>query len=205
MIDRYRASPYTCGWLRVDIQQRMGDGMERGGMEHGGAGRKDRHSRMGIASSVRAVLSIIAIVLFFVVSVSVASSEIGNDPQSFDPNSIDESATLATTFAFLGLGLIGSVLLTVIGFGIRVAGLIQRRRKRLFAILGTILNGLVVSASSRCLRWASPSTARSDVSHHELQSATTNGEGCSRVSPPGSSYLSTLASRCYLRPHGLCT
>lgn len=113
-------------------------------MEHGGVGREDRHSRMGIASLVIAVLSIIAIVLFFVISVSVASSEIGNDPQSFDPNSIDQDSPLATTFALLGLGLVGSMLLTVLGFGLGVAGLIQRRRKRLFAILGTVLNGLVI-------------------------------------------------------------
>lgn len=118
--------------------------MEYGGMKRGEAGREDRHSRMGIASLMLAVLAIIAIVLFFVISVSVASSEIGNNPQSFDPNSIDESSPLASTFALLGLGLIGSVLLTVVGFGLGVAGLIQRRRKRLFAILGTILNGLVV-------------------------------------------------------------
>ena len=36
------------------------------------------------------------------------------------------------------------MLLTVVSFGLGVAGLIQRRCKRLFAILGTILNGLVV-------------------------------------------------------------
>lgn len=118
--------------------------MEYGGMERGGAGREDRHSRMGLASLVIAVLAIIAIVLFFVISVSVASSAVGNDPQSFDPTSIDQNSPLASTFALLGLGLIGSVLLTVVGFGLGVAGLIQRRRKRLFAILGTILNGLVV-------------------------------------------------------------
>lgn len=88
-------------------------------MECGGAGRENRHSRMGIASLMLAVLAIIAIVLFFVISVSVASSEIGNDPQSFDPNSIDESSPLASTFALLGLGLIGSVLLTV---GLRARG-----------------------------------------------------------------------------------
>ena len=118
--------------------------MEYDGMEHGGAGREDRHSRMGIASLVIAILAIIAIVLFFVISVSVASSAVGNDPQSFDPTSIDQNSPLASTFALLGLGLIGSVLLTVVGFGLGVAGLIQRRRKRLFAILGTIFNGLVV-------------------------------------------------------------
>lgn len=118
--------------------------MEYDGMERGGAGREDRHSRMGIASLVIAILAIIAIVLFFIIGVSVASAEIGGDPQSFDPSSIDENSPLATTFALLGLGFVGSVLLTVVGLGLGVAGLIQLRRKRLFALLGTIFNGLVV-------------------------------------------------------------
>ena len=92
-------------------------------MERGGYGREDRHSRMGITSSVIAILAIIVIVLFFVITASVASSEIGDDPQGFDPNSIDQNSPLATTFALLGLGLIGSVLMTVLGFGLGVAAL----------------------------------------------------------------------------------
>ena len=107
-------------------------------------GREDRHSRLGIASFVIAILSILGIVLFFVIAISVASSAIGPDPQNFDPSSIGPDSPLATTFFFLSLLLLGSILITVVGLGLGIAGLIQRRRRKLFAALGTALNGLIV-------------------------------------------------------------
>ena len=107
-------------------------------------GREDRHSRMGIASFAISILAILGIVLFFVLVSSVASSLTGPDPQNFDPNSISPDSPLATTLFFLSLLFLGSVLITVVGLGLGIAGLVQRRRKKLFAALGTALNGLIV-------------------------------------------------------------
>lgn len=107
-------------------------------------GREDRHSRMGIASFVIGILSILGIILFFVLVSSVASSAIGSDPQNFDPNSLSPDSPLATTLFFLSLLFLGSILITVVGLGLGISGLIQRRRKKLFAALGTALNGLIV-------------------------------------------------------------
>lgn len=110
----------------------------------GVVGRENGHSRMGIASFVIAILAILGIILFFVIGFSVASSAIGPDPQSFDPTSIGPDSPLATTFFFLSLLFLVSVLITVVGLGLGIAGLIQRRRRKLFAALGTALNGLIV-------------------------------------------------------------
>ena len=110
------------------------------------AGPENKHSRLGIASFVIAVLSILGIILFFAIGFSVASSAVGPDPQSFDPNSIGPDSPLATTFFFLSLLFLASVLITIVGLGLGIAGLIQRRRKKLFAILGTVANGLIVLA-----------------------------------------------------------
>lgn len=44
----------------------------------------------------------------------------------------------------LGLAVIGGVLLNLLGITLAIAGLIQRDRKKVFAILGLIFNGLVV-------------------------------------------------------------
>ncbi len=46
----------------------------------------------------------------------------------------------------IGLALFGGLLANLVGIGLGVAGLIQRRRKKLFAILGAIGNALVILA-----------------------------------------------------------
>lgn len=44
----------------------------------------------------------------------------------------------------LGLLLIGSVILGIVGAGLGIAGLIQADRKKLFAVLGLVFNALAV-------------------------------------------------------------
>lgn len=116
-------------------------------MEHGEGGRENRHSRMGIASFVISILVVVAILALVVGAPLVLSSTDALDPQSFDPadpQSIDLSNPAIIALQVIGLGFIVGVLLSFVGFGLGVAGLIQRRRKRLFAIVGAVLNGLVI-------------------------------------------------------------
>ena len=116
-------------------------------MEHGEGGRENRHSRMGIASFVISILVVVAILALVVGAPLVLSSTDALDPQSFDPadpQSIDLSNPAIIALQVIGLGFIIGVLLSFVGFGLGVAGLIQRRRKRPFAIVGAVLNGLVI-------------------------------------------------------------
>lgn len=93
-------------------------------MEYGGAGsagQREGYSRLGIASSVIAVLTTVVVVVLF-----------GTLAQALD----------AEVSPLLPLGFLGCVLLYLVGLALGVVGAFQRRRKRLFAVIGTILNGL---------------------------------------------------------------
>ncbi len=116
-------------------------------MEYGEVGRENRHSRMGIASFVISILVVVAILALVVGGPLLISSSEGFDPQSFDPadpQSVDLSDPAVIALQVVGLGFIVGVLLSFVGLGLGLAGVIQRRRKRLFAVIGAVLNGLVV-------------------------------------------------------------
>ncbi len=116
-------------------------------MEYGEVGRENRHSRMGIASFVISILVVVAILALVVGGPLLISSSEGFDPQSFDPadpQSVDLSDPAVIALQVVGLGFIVGVLLSFVGLGLWLAGVIQRRRKRLFAVIGAVLNGLVV-------------------------------------------------------------
>lgn len=114
-------------------------------MEYGGGVEERRgHTKMGIASVVIAILATVLIVVLIIVAGSVASTLFqGQDPANLDPETLQNSPE-AAGLAFVGFGILGSGLLYVLGFGLGMVGIFQRRRKRLFGILGAVLNGLVL-------------------------------------------------------------
>ncbi|MGH3147182.1 MAG: hypothetical protein ACRDTR_15405 [Rubrobacter sp.] len=115
------------------------------GAGNGVAGEKV-HSRMGVASFVIAIVATVVIVGLFVVGGVVAASAFQNvDPQTLDPESVQNSPAFAG-LALIGIGVFGCLILYVVGLGLGIAGLIQNTRRRLFAALGTGLNGLVLIA-----------------------------------------------------------
>nr|MDP9457807.1 hypothetical protein [Actinomycetota bacterium] len=63
--------------------------------------------------------------------------------------SLDASG-LATVFA---LGILGSLLVTVVALVLGVVGLLQRRRRRLFALLGTAVSAVVLLVASYGFLW----------------------------------------------------
>jgi len=114
-------------------------------MEYGESARENRHSRMGIASFVISILATVLIVTLFIIAVVIGASAFGNvqDPQTIDPQSLQDSPALAG-LAAVGLGILASIVFYLIGLVLGVAGIIQRRRKRLFAVLGAVFNGIVL-------------------------------------------------------------
>lgn len=126
---------------------RAGMGEREDEMEYGEVGRENRHSRMGIASFVISILVVVAILALVVGAPLVLSSTGALDAQSFDPadpQSIDLPNETLIALQVIGFGFLGGVLLSFVGLGLGIAGMVQRRRRRLFAIIGTVLNGLVV-------------------------------------------------------------
>lgn len=116
-------------------------------MEYGGAVEERRgHTKMGIASVVISILATVIVVILIIVAGSVANSLFeGQDPTTIDPQSLQNSPE-ASSLAVVGVGILGSFFLYLLGFGLGTAGIFQRRKKRLFGILGAVLNGLVLLA-----------------------------------------------------------
>ena len=61
-----------------------------------------------------------------------------------------EASGLATVFAF---GILGSLLVTVVALVLGVVGMLQRRRRRLFALLGTAISAVVLLVASYGFLW----------------------------------------------------
>jgi quinol-cytochrome oxidoreductase complex cytochrome b subunit len=93
---------------------------------------------------VIAILATVAIVALFVIAALVGASAFGGaDPQSIDPQSLQDSPAF-TGLALVGIGFLVCIILYFVGLVLGLVGIFQKRRKRLFAILGTVANGLAV-------------------------------------------------------------
>ena len=121
--------------------------------EHGGPirvpeGRSGR-SRLGIASLVIAVLTTVLLVVLLVVISNAAGQLLGDaDPQDVTPQdlqrNLEESPGTTGVLGVAGFGLAATPLLYLLGAALGIAGLVQKRRGRLFAVLGTVSNGLIL-------------------------------------------------------------
>ncbi len=91
-----------------------------------------KHSGLGIASFVISLaMGVYFILVVFVAAVMEAATP-GGMPET--------SPVLAIVGLFAFLGLFGCV----VGIGLGIAGMFQKNRKRVFSILGLIINGLIV-------------------------------------------------------------
>ena len=122
-------------------------------MEHGGPTRvtaeRSGQSRLGIASFVIAILTTVLLVVLFVVIFNAAGQLLGNaDPQNVTPQdlqrNLEDNPGATGLLGVAGFGLAATPLLYVLGAALGIAGLVQKRRGRLFAVLGTVFNGLIL-------------------------------------------------------------
>lgn len=122
-------------------------------MEHGGPTRvtaeRSGQSRLGIASFVIAILTTVLLVVLLVVILNAAGQLLGNaDPQSVTPQdlqrNLEDNPGATGLLGVAGFGLAATPLLYVLGAALGIAGLVQKRRRRLFAVLGTVFNGLIL-------------------------------------------------------------
>lgn len=121
---------------------------EHGGPVRVGSERENRHSRLGIASFVTAVLTTVLFVVLLVVIFSAAGQLLGGvDPQNVTPQDLErnlqQSPGTTGVLGVAGFGLVASPFLYLLGAALGIAGLIQKRRKRLFSVLGTVANGVI--------------------------------------------------------------
>ena len=121
--------------------------------EHGGRtgvpeGRSGR-SRLGIASLVIAVLTTVLLVVLLVVISNAAGRLLeGADPQSVTPQdlqrNLEQNPDSTGVLGVAGFGLAVTPFLYLLGTALGIAGLVQKSRGRLFAVLGTVSNGLIL-------------------------------------------------------------
>ncbi|MCG9740068.1 hypothetical protein L1D32_18060 [Shewanella insulae] len=96
---------------------------------------ESKHSGLGIAGFVLSILSTLLIFgLLIIAGVLEATT----------PGGIDETSPEAIIVGLLLFAFIG---LTLVALGLGVAGLFQKQRKKIFAILGTIFSSVTVLAT----------------------------------------------------------
>jgi hypothetical protein len=100
--------------------------------------RPRRHSGLGIASFILAMAAGLIVGVFFVVVAIIETRQpgaLGHDGSS------DAVVGLIACFALF---------LAMVGVGLGIAGVCQKRRKTVFAVLGLMFNGLIL-LSGGCL------------------------------------------------------
>lgn len=91
-----------------------------------------KHAGLGIASFIISlIIGLAEFVLVIIAGVMQATT----------PGGINETAPVAI---FLGMLLIGGIVVCLIGLGLGIAGVLQKDRKKIFGVLGLIFNGLII-------------------------------------------------------------
>ncbi len=110
------------------------------------------HSKLGIASLI---LSLGTVVLFCLVTV-VLVAMIGDQLSTFqgqDPEAISEQLQsgelneVMVPLILFAVCLFGSPLIALVALGLGIAGLFQKDKQKVFPIIGTILSGLLLCGS----------------------------------------------------------
>ncbi|MCG9748088.1 hypothetical protein [Shewanella sp. Isolate8] len=94
-----------------------------------------KHSGLGIAAFI---LSILSTLLIFAL-VTIAGILEATTPGGMDETSPEAIIVGMLIFAFIGLALVG--------LGLGIGGLVQKQRKKIFAILGTIFSSVTIMAT----------------------------------------------------------
>ena len=91
---------------------------------------EQKHSRLGIASFITSIVSGILIFLVIVIAGVMEAST----PGGMDEESAGAVMVGLFLFAFLGAALVA--------LGLGIGGLLQKERKKIFAILGTVFSSV---------------------------------------------------------------
>lgn len=91
-----------------------------------------KHSGLGISSFVISLVSVVIMFVLFVFSALMYAESGG---------AMDETAPQVV---MLGLFIIITLLLSVVGLGLGIGGLFQKERRKLFAILGSCFSGSLI-------------------------------------------------------------
>lgn len=91
-----------------------------------------KHSGFGIASFITSIVSAILIFILMLFAGFIAASS---------PGGMDQSSTAAV---IVGLFLIAFLFLSLVALGLGIVGLFQKKRKKIFSVLGTIFSAVTI-------------------------------------------------------------
>jgi hypothetical protein len=90
------------------------------------------HSGVGIASFIGGIVSL----LMFIAAIGVATAAVAGSPRGREP-----SPTVVMTS---GLLIVGAGLIALIGAGLGIGACCQTERKKVFGVIGLVINSVVV-------------------------------------------------------------
>lgn len=101
---------------------------------------KKRHSGLGIASFIMAIVSVLGLIGCFVAMAAMLGDAI-TDPAMINPEQAlpDNIGGIAAA----SLGMFAFVIISFVGAILGIIALFQKDRAKLFAILGTVFNALI--------------------------------------------------------------
>lgn len=102
-----------------------------------------KHSGLGIASFVLALIGILLFIVCIVAIIGTVASMVDSSGRIADMETL-ENGSLLMAIGFAGFGILGAAILNLVGLILGIVGLVIKDRKKVFAIIGTILNGLCV-------------------------------------------------------------
>jgi hypothetical protein len=95
-----------------------------------------KHSRLGIASFVLAIMGILSICVVFVANITLVN--IGVRPTGLDRNTFLTLLRLLEIFSYC------NIFINLIGLGLGIGTMFQKKTKKLFGTLGLVINALAL-------------------------------------------------------------
>ncbi|WP_010272194.1 hypothetical protein [Paenibacillus senegalensis] len=109
-----------------------------------------KHSGPGIASFIVSLLAAVSFITLFIALISIIASEfvgvidLDNAAAGQVDQQVLEQLFSSTSFYFIILGFMGSLAAALVGLVLGIIGLVQKNRKKVFSVIGTVLSGLMV-------------------------------------------------------------
>lgn len=103
-----------------------------------------KHSGLGIASFVLAIISILAFLLSIIMIFAAASNVAHLSPTEIESELMAGGGEEFAAVLGGGLLIMLAIGISIIGLILGIIGLVIKNRKKIFGILGVVLNGLIV-------------------------------------------------------------
>lgn len=110
----------------------------------GGQPAQLKHSGLGISSFVLAIISILVFIIGIIMVVAASADFVNMSPSEIESEMMAGAGGDFAAIVGAGLLLMLAIGISIIGLILGIIGLVIKNRKKIFGILGVVLNGLMV-------------------------------------------------------------